>query len=54
MAKATKKRTQAKSLSGKKKLSAADMKRVKGGHDYKSLTKEGVGTLLTAVQKVRE
>lgn len=35
MPKATKKRTQTKALPRKKKLSAADMKKVKGGHNYR-------------------
>jgi len=34
MAKATKKRTQAKSLSRKQEMSSSDMKKVKGGHNY--------------------
>jgi hypothetical protein len=58
MPKATKKRTQTKALTRKKKLSAADMKKVKGGHNYlQSLTTTkdlGAGLLLPAVQKVRE
>ncbi len=56
--KAAKKRTQVKSLSRKKKMSAADMKKVKGGHNYRgtlSVSKElGAGPVLPAVQKVRE
>jgi hypothetical protein len=35
MPKATKKKTQTKTLPRKKKLSAAEMKKVKGGHNYR-------------------
>jgi len=54
--KAAKKRTTTKSLPAKKKkMSAKDMKKVKGGHSYASINfaKEDIG-LLPAVQKVRE
>ena len=56
--KAAKKRTQVKSLPRKKKMSAAEMKKVKGGHNYaqsllaaKELSDPGFGLLLPAVQK---
>jgi len=54
--KAAKKRTTTKSLPAKKKkMSAKDMKKVKGGN-YASINfaKEDIGLLLPAVQKVRE
>jgi hypothetical protein len=57
MPKTTKKRTQTKTLtSKKKKLSTKDMKKVKGGQIDGSLTssKKAPGLLLPAVQKVRE
>jgi hypothetical protein len=62
MSKNTKKRAQVKSLAGKKKLSAKDMKKVKGGLTSspslvamkESPTSLGAGLLLPAVQKVRE
>lgn len=59
MAKATKKRTRAKSLPRKKALSAADMKKVKGGITANSpiahvpkLIDPGPGLLLPALQKI--
>ncbi len=55
--KAAKKRTATRNLPAKKKkMSAKDMKKVKGGHSYTSINfnKEDVGLLLPAVQKVRE
>jgi hypothetical protein len=55
MPKPTKKRTQAKPLSRKKKLSAAEMKKVKGGHNYRqTLSNTDLGLPISAVQKVRE
>ena len=57
MPKATKKRTQVKTLTSKKKLGAKDMKKVKGGHNNESFTtasKKAKGLLLPAVQKVGE
>ncbi len=58
MPKTTKKRAKVKTLSRKKKLTAAQMKKVKGGQVYaqvrdvsKSITD---GLLVPAVQKVRE
>ncbi len=57
-AKAAKKRTKTKALSGKKKtMSAAEMKKVKGGITDGTLTtsqqKILIGLLLPAVQKVK-
>jgi hypothetical protein len=57
--KAAKKRTEVKSLSRKKKMSAAEMKKVKGGLNFgqqnliaaKDLSAPGFGLLLPAVQK---
>ena len=58
-AKAARKRTKTKALSGKKKtMSAAEMKKVKGGLTDGTLTTQQsnqlIGLLLPAVQKVRE
>ena len=57
-AKAAKKRTKTKTLSGKKKtMSGAEMKKVKGGITDGTLTTKptdvAIGLLLPAVQKVR-